>query len=135
MAKKKILIVDDEQDLLLVLGKRLTTEGYSVIVADNGYDALALAKSKSPDLIILDVVIPGMEGGEVAEKLKEDSITRKIPVIFLTALLRPEECQRNHVIAGNITFSKPVDVKVLLSQIERLLFSGHLLNADSVYIR
>ena len=70
---KNILVVDDEKDVLFMLEKRLTAEGYSVITATNGNDALALAKLHLPDLIILDIVMLGMEGGEVAEKLKEDN--------------------------------------------------------------
>ena len=87
MAKKKILIVDDKKDVLLMLGKRLMAEGYSVLTADNGKDAITIAKSKSPDLIILDVLMPGMDGCEVAERLKDDFRTQNIPIIFLTALL------------------------------------------------
>jgi len=118
----KILIVDDEKDVLLMLGKRLASQGYTVITADNGRDAVTLAKAKLPDLIILDVLIPDMDGGEIAEKLKDDPGTKNIPVIFLTALLsRTEEYQGNHIVAGNITFAKPVDTVKLLAQIKKLL--------------
>ena len=119
---KKVLIVDDEKDTLLILGKRLTAGGYSVITATNGKDAIALAKSQHPDIIILDVLMPGMDGGEVAAKLKEHPLTRSIPVIFLTALLtKTEEYQENHTIGSNITFAKPLDTKELLAQIKGLL--------------
>ena len=119
---KKILIVDDEKDVLFMLEKRLTAEGYFVITANNGRDAVTLARTKSPDLIILDVVMPNMEGGEVAEHLKENIRTKNIPVIFLTALLsKNEEYKENHIIAGNITFAKPIDTGELLAQIKRLL--------------
>jgi len=122
MDKKKILVVDDEKDVLFMLEKRLTAEGYSVIIATNGTNALQLAKSKCPDLIILDLVMPGIDGGAVAEKLKEDIRTKAIPVIFLTALLsRSEEYKDDHMIAGNITFAKPFDAGELLDQIKRLL--------------
>jgi CheY-like chemotaxis protein len=70
--KKKILIVDDEPDVLSVLGKSLSVEGYSVITADNGNDAITLAKSEHPDLITLDILMPDIDGGKVAEKLRED---------------------------------------------------------------
>jgi DNA-binding response OmpR family regulator len=119
---KKILIIDDEKDMLLMLEKRLTAEGYSVITATNGAKAIALAKSQHPDIIILDVLMPGMDGGEVAEKLKEHSLTKSIPVIFLTALLtKAEEHQENHTIGSNITFAKPLDTEELLAQIKELL--------------
>jgi CheY-like chemotaxis protein len=119
---KKILVVDDEKDMLFMLEKRLTSEGYSVITATNGTNAIALAKSQHPDLIILDVLMPGMDGGEVAAKLKEHPLTRSIPVIFLTALLtKTEECQENHTISNNITFAKPLDKEELLAQIKELL--------------
>jgi len=122
MAKNKILIVDDEKDILLMLGKRLIAAGYSVLTADNGRDAITIAKSKSPDLIILDVLMPGMDGSEVAEKLKDDSRTQNIPVIFLTALLtKKEEHKKNHIVADNKTFAKPFDPEELLDEIKMLV--------------
>lgn len=126
----KILLVDDEKDILLTLTKRLVAQGYIVIPADNGYDAITLAKSKSPDLIILDVLMPGMDGGEVAEKLRNDPKTENIPVIFLTALLsKSEDCKEKHTIAHNITFAKPVDTEELLAEIKKLLC---LINSKSI---
>jgi CheY-like chemotaxis protein len=121
--KVLILIVDDEEDALWMLGKRLTAEGYSVIAATNGTDAIALAKSQHPDIIILDIVMPGMDGDEAAAKLREHPLTRSIPVIFLTALLtKTEEHQRNHTISSSITFfAKPFDTEELLAQIKGLL--------------
>jgi CheY-like chemotaxis protein len=120
--KKKILIVDDEADLLDVLGKRLTTEGYSVITADNGINGISLAKSECPDLLILDVMMPKMGGEEVAEKLKENPTTKDIPIIFLTALVsRAEEEKRNHFIGKHVFVAKPYDKDRLLTVISKLL--------------
>jgi CheY-like chemotaxis protein len=119
---KKILVVDDEKDVLFVLKKLLTGKGYSVITTTNGTNAIALAKAQHPDLIILDIVMPGMDGGEVSAKLQEHPLTRSIPVIFLTGLLtKTEECEENHIINRNITFAKPIDTEELLAQIEGLL--------------
>jgi len=119
---KKILIVDDEKDVLLMLEKRLTAEGYSVITTTKSTNAIALAKSQHPDLIILDIIMPGMDGGEVAAKLREHPLTRSIPVIFLTALLsKTEEYQENRMIGSNITFAKPFDTEELLARINGLL--------------
>ena len=123
MDKKEILVVDDEKDIVLMLKKRLTAEGYSVITAKNGTDALQLARSKCPDLIMLDLVMPGIDGGTVAQTLKEHPATENIPVIFMTALLsRNEEYKEDHVIAGNITYAKPIDSAELLARIKKLLY-------------
>ena len=117
---KKILIVDDEQDTLSVLGKGLTAEGYSIIKADNSGDALDLAKSERPDLIILDILMPGMDGGEVARMLKEVPETKDIPIIFLTGMFpKREEEEEGRVVAGNIMFDKPYDILKLITAIEK----------------
>jgi len=119
---KKVLVVDDEKDVLLMLEKRLTAEGYSVITTTKSTNAMALAKSQHPDIIILDIVMPGMDGGEVAAKLREHPLTRSIPVIFLTALLsKTEEYHENRMIGSNITFAKPFDTEELLARIDGLL--------------
>ncbi len=119
---KKILVVDDEKDVLFMLEKRLKAEGYSVITTTNGKNAIALAQSQRPDIIILDIVMPGMDGAEVAATLKEHLLTRSIPVIFLTGLLsKEEELQENHMIGSHITFAKPFDTEELLAQIKSLL--------------
>jgi len=119
---KKVLIVDDEEDFLQTLGKRLTTEGYSVIAANNGTDAIALAKSQHPDIIILDIIMPGMEGDEAAAELKGHPLTRNIPVIFLTALRsKTEEKEYGSLVGDHIALAKPLDPEILLDQIKKLL--------------
>ena len=121
MDKKKILIVDDEKDTLCILEKELTARGYSVIAADNGNDALSLAISERPDLIILDIWMPEMGGEEVAERLKEDTRIKDIPVIFLTCLFQKrEEEEQGHVIAGKVFIAKPYSIEGLSDQIEKL---------------
>ncbi len=122
MDKKKILIVDDEEDVLVVLERGLIAKGYSVMATDNGNDAIMLAKLELPDLVILDILMPNTEGTEVAAILKEDIKTKNIPVIFLTCLLEKEEEKRQgHVIGSNIFFAKPYDMEKLLTAIEELL--------------
>ena len=120
---KKILIVDDEEDVLLVLEKGLASAGYSVITADNGGDAIRLAKAKCPDLIILDIIMPEMDGTEVAARLREDRQTRNIPVIFLTCVLtKEEEAERRRAAGPNIFISKPYQLEELLTQVKQLLW-------------
>ncbi len=122
MDTKKILIVDDERDALFVLEKELTARGYAVIAADNGNRALNLAKSEHPDLIILDIWMPGMDGAEVAAQLKEDPGTKDIPLIFLTCLFQKREGnEEGHVVAGKVLIAKPYSIDALSTQIERLV--------------
>jgi DNA-binding response OmpR family regulator len=119
---KKILIVDDDGDVLQMLGKRLTTSGYSVITANNGEDAIGLALLQHPDIIILDVLMPDMEGEEVAAKLRGYSRTKDVPVIFITALFSKTEGEKYSSKAdGKIVFVKPLDTEKLLEQIKKLL--------------
>ena len=119
---KKILIVDDEVDVLSVLKKGLVAEGYSVITADNGCDALGLAQSEHPDLIILDILMPNMDGTEVAERLKETLEAKNIPAIFLTGMFPKEEGEKGgRLIAGHVLFIKPYDIKELVNAIKGLL--------------
>ena len=122
MDTRKILIVDDERDALFILEGELTGRGYSVISADNGSDAINLAKSECPDLIILDIWMPGMDGAEVAAKLREDPKTKNIPVIFLTCLFQKREGEeQGRVVAGKVLIAKPYSIDGLSAQIERLV--------------
>ncbi|MFB0524121.1 MAG: response regulator [Phycisphaerae bacterium] len=123
--KKRILIVDDERDALFILEKELAARGYSVITADNGNDAITLARSKHPDLIIFDVAMPDMDGGQVAGKLQEGLLTKDIPIIFLTALFpKTKEEEQRRVLAGHVFIAKPYDIEELAAQMEKLIL-GH----------
>jgi DNA-binding response OmpR family regulator len=122
MDKKKILIIDDERDALFILEKELASRGYSVIAADNGRDAMNLAKSEHPDLITLDLLMPHIDGMEVAARLKEDLETKDIPVIFLTCLLsKRKEEEQGRVIGGHVFIAKPYSIEGLSTQIEKLV--------------
>ena len=89
-----VLLVDDEQSMLKVLERRLASWGYRVLLVDNGLDALRLAKEQRPDLILLDVMMPEMDGLEVCRRLHATKETKQIPVILVTVKatqLSPEE--------------------------------------------
>ena len=125
MDKKKILIVDDEMDTRLVLEKGLAAEGYSVITAYNGNNALSLASLKPPDLIILDSVLGDMSGEEVAARLGENPKTGNIPIIFLSALFsKTDETEKGCAFSGRKMFAKPYDMEKLLTAIEELLLTS-----------
>ena len=121
MAKKKILIVDDEEDSLFVLNRRLSTRGFLVIEAHASEDAIRLAISEHPDLIILDVLMPGMYGDEVSAILKEILETKDIPVIFLSCLYSRIEDAAKDPIIGDYPFVSKYDTEDLLVEIEKLL--------------
>ena len=119
MAGKKILIVDDEPDVLMLLGERLSKAGYDVIKASGGQEAIETAQKESPDLIVLDIAMPGMDGSEVANALRAHPQTQDIPIIFLTCLFtKQEEKTCGHVLGQNFFIAKPYDVNELLSEIK-----------------
>lgn len=119
--KKTILIVDDEVEVLEVLSMRLSNVGYNVLKADNGVEAISITKEKMPDLIILDIMMPYMDGMVVSQRLKEDKNTKDIPIIFLTALQIKKEETGAHKSGENIIFSKPFDSKELLDTIKKII--------------
>lgn len=92
--QKKILIVEDEETLQRALVEFLTAENFTVVSAVDGESGLALAKSEMPDLVLLDIILPKLDGYEVLEGLKKDAATRNIPVILLTNLESTEDIQR-----------------------------------------
>ena len=83
---KKILAIDDENDVLLIIKTALLGEGYDVITASNGYDGLALAEDQQPDLILLDLRMPEMDGMEVLQQLRNNEKTENLAVIILTGI-------------------------------------------------
>jgi DNA-binding response OmpR family regulator len=118
MNKQKLLIVDDEPDVLKLLGERLAKAGYDVIKASNGKEAIALAQKHMPDLIILDIAMPVMDGSEVANILRADAKTKGIPILFLTCLFtKQEEKVCGHLLGQNFFIAKPYDVDELLDEI------------------
>ena len=123
MDTKKILIVDDEPDILSVLEKGLAAEGYSVTTVTSAKSLnTALLLTKLPDLIILDLGLPDINGREIAARLKENPKTRNIPVLFLSALYSKEEAAKKRgILDGNIILTKPYDMEKLLTVIEELL--------------
>lgn len=117
--KKKILLVDDEKEVLTFLGNTLERHGYEVITASSGTEAIEAAKEESPDLIILDMVMPDIYGADVAKTLGQDLLTRDIPIVFLTGIVAKNE-EPLGVKAGKQyeMLAKPVDEARLLAVIE-----------------
>jgi len=121
MAKKRILIIDDEVDFTKFIKLNLEqTGGYEVRTENRGESAVTAAKEFKPNLIFLDVMMPGIDGGEVCYQLENDEDTKYIPVVFLTAAIKKEETNgyaRN--MRSNSFIAKPVDIKQLIYFIEK----------------
>ncbi len=113
---RRILIVDDEQDILALLRYNLQREGYEVQAAMNGRQALELARGL-PDLILLDILMPEMDGFEVARRLKQDSTTSRIPVLFLTARTGEIDEVVGLELGAEDYIVKPVSIPKLLARI------------------
>ncbi|MDZ7717742.1 MAG: response regulator transcription factor [Balneolaceae bacterium] len=121
MSKQTILVVDDEQDLLDLIEYNLRQEGYDVIKADNGKDGIQMAKEHMPDLVLLDIMMPQMDGIEVCDRMREDSTLSHIPIIFLTAR-SDEKTEIEGLNKGADDFiTKPISTTKLVSRIKAVL--------------
>ena len=124
----RILIVDDVAANLRLLEARLSAEYYQVATAQDGHDALELARSWQPDLILLDVMMPGLDGFETCRALKRDRATRHIPVVMLTSLDQNEERVRGLEAGADDFLTKPVDFTTLLARTRSLVRLKRLLD-------
>ena len=119
---KKILIVDDDAQVSTLLGYKFVQAGYQVISAVSGTDGLKKIYEEKPDLIVLDICMPDLEGTEVAQTLKKDPKTRNIPIIFLTALMTKEdEATFEQGITKNVIFAKPIESNKILDKVREFL--------------
>jgi len=122
-SSKKILVVDDEQDVLTHLTNILKHAHYEIISTTKGKEAVQLAKSELPDLIILDIVLPDMDGGEVAAILSENPSTSNIPIIYLTGILAKEEESLAKKSGKHYVIAKPTTGREVLDKIKDILSS------------
>ena len=121
---KRILVVDDELDLCKVIAFRLRKEGYDVTVVNDGLEGLNAIRKSSPDLIVLDLMLPSMSGEEVCKTLREDDDRediQNIPIVMLTAKSGVVDKIVGKVIGANAYLMKPFDVSQLLEEIKRLI--------------
>lgn len=122
VASKKILVVDDDKVFLRLVEYDLTKNGFDVVTAPDGEMGVILAKTQRPDLILLDINMPNMEGGDVVAILESNPLTCDIPIIFVTALLTKQEEERRHNMMGKHSFfSKPYNLQRLLEEIDKLI--------------
>ena len=121
MQKAKILAVDDDRAMLELLQEFLSEAGYEVLMAESGEEAIKKAREENPDIILLDIVMPGMDGLEVKEYLGKNFSTSRIPVIFLTARQETEDKIKGFDAGAYDYITKPVALKELLARIKSIL--------------
>jgi len=120
-ARTKILIVDDELDTLLPLKRALEMEGYNIIEAQDGLDALEKVRSEIPDLVLLDLMLPRLNGFEVCQRLKQAEATSYIPIIMLTAKGETSDKVEGIEIGADDYVTKPFDLAELKARIKAVL--------------
>ena len=121
MAKEVILIVDDEEDIRELVELNLRREGYQTLPCDTGERALELVRSKKPDLVVLDLMLPGVDGLEVCKRLKADPDTRHVPIVMLTAKGEEADIVTGLELGADDYVTKPFSGKVLVARVRRLL--------------
>jgi two-component system phosphate regulon response regulator PhoB len=120
MSKQRILIIEDERALTKVLAYNLQREGYEVTVAHDGVEGLRRAQANPPDLVILDLMLPGMDGLDVCRELRAGEATRPIPILMLTAKAEETDQVVGFSLGADDYVTKPFSVKVLLQRIKAL---------------
>ena len=121
MTKAKILVVDDEKDIVELIQYNLEREGFNVVPTYDGEKALEILDKESPHLILLDLMLPGMDGLEVCRLIKEDPKSKHIPIIFLTAKGEESDVIVGLQLGADDYVTKPFSPKVLVARIKAVL--------------
>ncbi|MBD3617177.1 MAG: response regulator transcription factor [Gracilimonas sp.] len=121
MAKKTILVVDDEKDLLDLIEYNLKKEGFDVLKAENGEEGIEIAKKHNPDLVLMDIMMPKMDGMEAVEKMRGDDKLKSIPIIFLTARSDEKTEVEGLNKGGDDYITKPISTTKLISRIKAVM--------------
>jgi two-component system, OmpR family, alkaline phosphatase synthesis response regulator PhoP len=136
MSKKKVLAVDDEEDILELVRYNLGREGFEVLGAASGEQALKRARAEKPDVIVLDLMLPGIDGLDVARELKSDPQTRPIPIIMLTAKGEEADVVTGLELGADDYITKPFSPRILTARLKAVLRRhAETLPEDSAVIR
>ena len=119
---KKILVIDDEDKILKMIEARLSSEGYDVVTASDGEEGLRKTKIEKPDLIILDIIMPIMDGTDKSQALRTDEVTKDIPIEFLTCLVNKGEAAGiDHRVAHDVILAKPFEAEELVATVKKII--------------
>src|SRR4030043_1779245 len=121
MEKRKILLVDDEVDLVKTIKFSLELEGYKVLVSYNGEDALNQSRKENPDLILLDIMLPKLDGYKVCRLLKFDEQHKHIPILMMTAKTQEKDKLMGKETGANEYITKPFDMEELMEKVKTYL--------------
>lgn len=138
MTKESILVVEDEEDILELVEYNLLREGYRVVGAGTGEDAIRKAVSEAPDLIVLDLMLPGLDGLEVCKRLKHDDRTSEIPIVMLTAKGEESDVVAGLELGADDYITKPFSPRVLMARLKAVLRRGtaqEVSEVESISIR
>lgn len=135
MAKEKILVVDDEQDLVKLIRYHLEKDGYRVLSAHNGEDALFLSRKERPELLILDLMLPGMDGLEVCKRLKADRDLTNTAIVMLTAKGEEADITTGLKLGADDYITKPFSPKELVARAQAVLRRTKSASAIQEYIK
>ena len=137
MTNQKVLAVDDEEDILELLKFNLSREGYQVLCAESGEQALRLVRSGKPNLIVLDLMLTGIDGLEVTRRLKNDPNTKNIPIVMLTAKGEEADIVTGLELGADDYITKPFSPRILVARVRAVLrrkIKGHLEQASILRI-
>ncbi|HSR66692.1 MAG TPA: response regulator [Acidobacteriota bacterium] len=126
MQREKVVVIEDENDILEMIQYNLKREGYSVLTSTNGEEGLEVARRENPDVVLLDLMLPGRDGIEVCKRLKSDPLTRSIPVIMVTAKGEESEVVLGLGVGADDYVTKPFSPKELMARVRAVLRRGPL---------
>jgi two-component system phosphate regulon response regulator PhoB len=130
MSGEKVVVVEDEQDILEMMAYNLEREGFRVSTADDGESGLELIRREAPDLVLLDLMLPGLDGVEICRQIKVDPMSRSIPVIMVTAKAEESDVVLGLGIGADDYIPKPFSPRELVARVKAVLRRGPLRAAD-----
>jgi len=122
---KKVLIVDDEPNILMSLDFLMRKEGYEVFVARDGSEAIEIIDRDLPDLLVLDIMMPNVDGYEVCQYIKNDKAKQHIKVIFLSAKSKKEDIEKGYEMGADLYMTKPFSTRNLVKEVRQLTTKNH----------